>query len=413
MNYEEMLAARGDGRLNKTQLPIGEYYRAQVDGKFQGLVDIRQELNRSVVFSGALKTECERNKLLQNRHQLHFTAEEQQGEVRRLEVEQGVYLSMQELLLDNPAALAQKDFLNNVFTALIDITQYLHSQGIWHVCYSPATVLVRKGDNSVMLLSHGSFYLGMNDQQELYGDDARYVAPEVLQRGTVDERCDIYSIARFMEWLFERSSMPLEFKRAIQKATSEKPEDRYDTPQDMLKAVSRSHSTIRNGIALVAALVVALICVGLYFDMMPESQPVEFVKPVPRQAIDDIIDDGFDPAEMGITNADSLSEEEQASMREYDAKAEAIFRKKYAEEAERILGKIYNKEYMSNSEKIFLSKSRGIIEELVQRQQELGDEAGLSRDRAEKIAEEINDHITTQKNKELGGTNARGIQKQK
>ena len=68
---------------------------------------------------------------------------------------------------------------------------------------------------------------------------------------------------------------------------------------------------------------------------------------------------------------------------------------------------------MSNSEKIFLSKSRSIIEELVQRQQELGDEAGLSRDRAEKIAEEINDHITTQKNKELGGTNARGIQKQK
>ena len=413
MNYEEMLAARGDGRLNKTQLPIGEYYRTQVDGKFRGLVDIRPELNSSVVFSEALKTECERNKRLANHHQLHFTPLENNGDVQRLEVEQGVYFSIQQLLTDTPAVLAQKGFLDNVFRGLIDITTYLHSQGIWHVCYSPSTVLVRKGDNSVMLLSHGSFYLAMNDQQELYGADSSFVAPEVLQHGTVDQRCDIWSIGKFMEWLFQRSSMPIEFKPVIKKATSLTPEDRYESPQDMLHAVTRRHSALRNVVALVAAVIVALVCVGLYFDMMPENQPVECVKPVPRQAIDDIIDDGFDPAEMGITNADSLSEEEQATMRDYDAKAEEIFRKKYEREAERILGKIYNKEYMSNSEKVFLSKSQSIIEELVQRQQELSDEAGLSQQRAEKIAEEINDRITSQKNKELGGTNARGIQKAK
>ena len=411
MNYEELLAAKSDGRLNKTQLPIGEFYRMQVDGKYRSMVDIRPEMNSSVVFSEALKRECEYNPKLVNHHQLHFTTVEEDGEVRRLEIEPGIYLSVQQLLNDTPAVVAQKDFLDNMLQGLADISCYLHKQGLMHVCYSPRTVLVRKGDNSVMLLSHGSFYMGLNNLEEFYGDDVQYLAPEVLQHGTVDARCDVYSIGKFMETLFERSSMPIEYKQAIKKATSEKPEDRYESPADLLKAVQRSRNTFKTLLGLVLAIVIAVVAVTIYFDVMPETEQVEFVKPAPRQAIDDIIDDGFDPAEMGITNADSLNEEEMATLREYQAKAEAIFRKKYEAEANRILGKIYNKEYMSNSEKIFLSKSQSIIEELVQRQQELGEEAGLSQQRSEAIAGEINDRITNEKKKALGGTNTRGVQK--
>ncbi|MCH5306793.1 MAG: serine/threonine protein kinase [Prevotella sp.] len=411
MNYEELLAAKGDGRLNKTQLPIGTYYRMQVDGKWRGFVDIRPELNESVVFVESLKTECERHRTLVNHHQLHYTEVEEQGEVRRLEVEQGVYMSIAQLIEENPAVVVQKGFVDNVLEGLVDVTEYLHSQGIKHVCYSPDTVFVRKGDNSVMLLSHGSFYFAMNNQQELYGDDAYYVAPEVLQHGTIDERCDVYSIGRFMESLFEHASMPAEYKHAMKRATSETPEDRYARPSELLKAVQKRRGTFKTLLMLAAAFIVALLCVGLYFDMVPETEQVEFVKPAPRQAIDDIYDDGFDPAEMGIINADSLSEEDQVSMREYEAKAEAIFRKKYEAEANRILDKIYNKESMSNSEKVFLSQSKSVIEELVQRQQELGEEAGLSQQRSEQIANEINDRLTTQKNQALGGTNTRGIQR--
>lgn len=411
MNYEELLAAKNNGKLNRTQLPIGEYYQVQTDGKWRGCVEIRQELNQSIVFIEALKAECSRNQQLVNRHQLHFTAQEENGEVQRLEVENGVYISIQQLLDDTPSIIAQKNFFDNILVELVDITTYLHSQGIMHVCFSPRSVFVRKGDNSVMLLSHGSFYLGMKDQNELYGDDASYVAPEVLQHGTIDERCDVYSIGRFMENLFGHSAMPVEYKQAIKRATSQLPEDRFATPQELLKAVQSRRSTIKTVVALVISLVVALFVVALYFDMMPETEQVEFVKPAPRQAIDDIIDDGFDPAEMGITNADSLSEEEKVSMREYEAKAEAIFRKNYEKDAQRILGKIYNKENMSNSEKLFLSKSKSVIEELVRRQQELGEEAGLSQKRSEQIASEINDRISNQKKKELGGTNTRGIQK--
>ena len=402
MNYEEMLAAKNDGRLNKTLLPIGEYYRVQMDGKYRAMVDVRPELNSSIVFSGALKTECERNKILVNRHQLHYTpVMDENGEVRQLEVEPGVFLSMEQLLNEHPAVVGEKGFVDNTLQGLVDITTYLHSQGIKHVCYSPKSVLVRKGDHAVMLLSHGSFYLAMDDQRAFYGDDAVFVAPEVLDHGTIDERCDVYSIGKFMETIFQSADMSMEYRKALKKATSEKPEDRYETPQALLKAVQSRRSMMHSAWMLLAAVIIALVAFGIYEELMPEPVHVEYVKPAPRQATDDLLDDGFKPEDLGVVSADSLTEEQQEAQRVYQAKAEEIFRKNYEKEADRILSKIYNKDYMNATEKQFAAQSQSTIEELMKLQQKMGVEASLTPERAQLTASEIIERITNEKKKQL------------
>ena len=402
MNYEEMLAAKNEGKLNKTLLPIGEYYRVQIDGKYRAVIDVRPELNSSIAFSGALKTECERNKTLVNRYQLHYTPVlNENGEVEQLEVEAGVFLSMEQLLNENPAVVAEKGFIDNTLQALVDITTYLHSQGIRHICYSPKTVMVRKGDHAVMLLSHGSFYLAMDDQRGLYGDDAVFVAPEVLEHGTIDDRCDVYSIGKFMETIFQRGGMSVEYDKALKKATSEKPEDRYDTPQALWKAVQSRRSMIRSGLMLLAAVIVALVIFEIYTELVPEPTQVEYVKPAPRQATDDLLDDGFKPEDLGVVSADSLSEEDLEAQRVYKAKAEEIFRKNYEKEADRILSKIYNKNYMNSTEKRFAAESQSTIEELMKVQQKMGQEASLTPERAQLIASEIIERVTNEKKKQL------------
>ena len=402
MNFEEMLAAKNEGKLNRTLLPIGEYYRVQIDGKYRAVVNIRPELNSSIAFSGALKTECERNNTLVNRHQLHYTpVMNDSGEIERLEIESGVFLSMEQLLNENPAIVAEKGFVDNTLQALVDITTYLHSQGIQHVCYSPKSVLVRKGDHAVMLLSHGSFYLTMSDQSVLYGDDAVFVAPEVLNHGTIDERCDVYSIGKFMETIFQHAGMTVEYRNALKKATSEKPEDRYDTPQALWKAVQSRRSMMRSIMMFVAAVIVALVVFELYLELFPEPTQVEFVKPAPRQATDDLLDDGFKPEDLGVVSADSLTEEDQEAHRVYQAKAEEIFRKNYEKEADRILSRIYNKEYMNTTEKAFAAESQATIEELMKMQQKMGAEASLTPERAQLIASEIIDRVTNEKKKQL------------
>lgn len=402
MNFEEMLAAKNEGKLNKTSLPIGEYYRAQIDGKFRSVINIRPDLDSSIAFSGALKTECERNKTLANKHQLHYTpVVNEKGEIEQLEVEQGVFLSMEQLLNENPAVVAEKGFIDNTLQALVDITTYLHGQGIQHVCYSPKTVMVRKGDRAIMLATHGSFYLSMNDQRGFYGDDAVFVAPEVLEHGSVDERCDVYSIGKFMEAIFEHAGMSVEYRKALKKATSEKPEDRYASPQALLKAVQARRQFMRSALMFLAAVIAALVILEIYLELVPEPTQVEFVKPAPRQATDDLLDDGFQPEDLGVVSADSLTEEDEEAHRVYQAKAEEIFRKNYEKEADRILSKIYNKDYMNSTEKAFAAESQATIEELMKVQQKMGQEASLTPERAQLIASEIIDRVTNQKKKQL------------
>lgn len=410
MNFEELLIAKAGGKLNQSHMPIGEFFRAKMDNKYQSRVDIHDSLIANITFSEALKRECEENNTIGDKHQLHFTPVMQNDEIVSLAiVEPGQYMSFAEMLSETPAVVANHNFLEIVLEGLVSITALLHKRGIRHVCFSPRTVFVRKGDYSPMLLSHGSYYLSMSNLEEFYGEDAQYVAPEVLQHGTIDDRCDVYSIGKFIQSLGAVSDMPIEYRRAMKKAVSELPEDRYNTPEELLNAVRKQHNFIRSAIIVSISCIMALVCVGLYFDMFPETNPVEFVKPVPRQPTDDLLDDGFDPAELGVTNSGDSLIYDQASERDYQAKAEEIFRKKYTQEAERILSKIYNKEYMSNAEKKFTAESESTIDELMKKQAELGNDAGLTPERSQLIATEIIDRITEQKKKEMGGTNSRAI----
>lgn len=412
MNYEELLASRSDGKQQKAQQPIGTYYREQVDGKWRGVVDIRKDMSANIVFSKALKAECDKNKELVSNRQIHFTpVTDEHGDVKQLELELGHFLSYEQMLLEDPAVVAKKRFFGKTLASLAEVTDFLHQQSVKHVCFSPKTVFVRKGDSTPLVLSNGSFYLDITDQREFYGDDAQFVAPEVLEHGTIDERCDVYSIGKFMQALYDQSDIPFLYRPVIKKATSELPEDRYDSPQDMLKEIRKRKSVFTTVRSLLIALVAALVLFGLYFEYFPEVKPVEFVKPAPRQPTDDLLDDGFDPAELGVTNdGDSLIVDE-ASVRDYEAKAEEIFRKKYEKEADRILSKIYNKNYMNNSEKKFMTESESTIEELMKAQSQIGSDAGLSPERSQLIATEIIDRVTNQKKKAMGGgsTNSNGI----
>ena len=413
MNYEELIASRRDGKLNKTRLPIGDYYRQQIDGKYRSVVDIAAELNSNIKFSEALKAECEQNASLTNQHILHFRPQTEGHDIVRLEMEQGQYQPLQQVLNDTPAIVAEPNFIEEFTRQLLETAAYLHEQGVFCVCYSPQTIFLRKGDNAVLLMHVGSHYLSMSDPQQIYHDGLEeFVAPEVMNKGAIDNRCDIYSIGRLLQKVFDQSDMPLEMRKVVKRAVSESPEDRFNTPADMLATITRKRNTYRSLITGIIAVAIAGLVIALYFDMMPESTPVEFVKPVERQATDDLLDDGFSPEELGVvTDGDSLVAAERATQEEYQAKAEAIFRKRYTEAADKILSKIYNKDRMNANEKNFMSQSESTVDELMKAQQEIASESALDPAKSQLIATEIIERLTEQKKNALGGSNRRGIQK--
>ena len=228
-------------------------------------------------------------------HQLSVVNE---GIYRHLEVEKGRFNTFSRLLFETPSLVGRKEFLNEVIQQLFDAAVYINKMGVQHICYSPDNILARVGDNKLVMLSHGSYYLNMSDQKSLYRDMTEYLAPEVLSGGNVDERSDVYSIGKFIEWLYSTSDMPIEYRRLVKKATSELPEDRYQSVIDMRSALKKLKNVRGSLTTFLIALAAALVIVGVYFGITPEPQEIEYVKPAPKQSIDDLLEDGFDNARL-------------------------------------------------------------------------------------------------------------------
>lgn len=387
--------------MAKQPLPFGWMHKKLLEGKYVNVVDLRDDLKDSLVFTDALVTEAEQNKTLTDSRQIHFTTLNDSAGLYGVAVE-GHFRTYAQLLAEQPAIVAQKNFINNTIKGLLQLTAFLHEKGIYHVCYAPNNVFSRKGDNEVMLLFHGSAYKAMNDQHELYGDSAAFVAPEVLEEGTIDERSDIYSIGKFMEVLYQQSEVPLELKSVIKKATAADPEKRFGSADEMLKTINNRQNTRSSLVMGIAALLIVAVCFGLYFSLVPERENIEFVKPVSEEETDDLLDEGFDPlTEMGMVGDTTAGSIDQKRMREYEAKAEQIFRKNFTREAERVLSKIYNDDGMRATEKNFLAGSHSTMEELVKAQAKLGAQAGLNDARSQLLATQIIDQVTNRLKKQM------------
>jgi len=402
MNYEELVNSSTIRQGVKNNLPIGLLAKREVDGKYVNAIKLRADLADDPMFAKAVDEECSLNAELQNPHMLHFKRNEQEPGL--LDVEPGNYTTMEQLVSNTPSALASSKFIDNLVSGLLDATEYLHSKGIFHECYAPQSVVLRRGDSSPLLVTHGSLYTKLIGTKKLYEGFESYIAPEILEGGTVDERCDIYSIGKFLEYVFELAAAPYEYKRLIKKATSKTPEDRYQSIGEMRNALKAKRQTAQSAKMGVAAVVIALLCVGAYFFIMPDANTAEYVAPAPKEADPDLLDDGFNPETEFGPIGDSianLTPEKLKKIEMYQAKSESIFRKRFSVEAERILSSIYSKANMNSTEKQFLAGSSSMTDELGKAQVEIANQAGLDGTRSNAIASEIIEKISDQKKKEL------------
>lgn len=409
MNYEELLSARDSEKNNFNQLMLGKISKREVDGKYINVVDIKKELTDNILFSEYLNNELKAVSSIKSSHQLRYIiggSDVNQPTGMALVVERGVFNSLAQILFENPSLVARRHFVDDLVSKAFAAAKDLHQQGIYHVCFAPKNILLRKGDSQLLLLNHGSFYKDLTDLSVLYPDDmANFIAPEVLAHSTIDERADVYSLGKLIEHLYSKSSMPFFVKRVVKKATKEDPYDRYATVEDMEKALSRLRST-RSSLSMLAVASVAALCiVGAYFSYVPEQNEMEYVKPAPAAPEEDNIEEGINPlTELGIRAGDSsivLTEEQKKKMAEYEKKSEEIFRRRFEREADRIISKVYNKNTMAASESKFMAASQKAMEELNSAQEEIASQTAMPSAKSRLIASQIIDKITNAKKKEI------------
>ena len=109
----------------------------------------------------------------------------------------------------------------------------------------------------------------------------------------------------YLEWHI--SSLPMELKGVVEKATAEDPEKRYATVEAMRHAINARRNMRRSGVMAAVALTVALIIVGLFFYLLPSPDPVEYVQPVDEPIPDEMLEEDME-ALLGIgADADSAT----------------------------------------------------------------------------------------------------------
>ena len=405
MNFEEMLNSQDGAATHREQLPFGVFYKKLIGRKYRNVLELKPELADSEVFCEALKNEQHITSAMTNRQQLHYELHEDSGGVYELEIEQGSFQSFAQLIDNSPSVVARPGYVDSVIKSLLDVMELLHEQGIYHLCFAPQNIFARKGDNSPVLLCHGSSFSKLNNLTVLFEDFREFVAPEVFEEREMSAQSDFYSLGKFIEWLYQHGDMPFEYSKVVAKATQLNPADRYDSVGAMRSAINAKRNMRRSLMSAAAAVFVVVLCVFFYFEMMPEATEVEFVEGVAPEEQEDPFEKGFDETtELGVWDVepdDTLTPTERKKIEEYNNKAEEIFRKQFAKKADKILSKVYNKERMSDTEKNFMASSSAMQGELEKAMSDLAGQAGLPEDKAGRIATEILDQLIVQKQKDL------------
>ena len=417
MNYEEMLKAREGMMPNKEQLPMGSFYKKQIDRKYRFVVELKPTLADSLLFCDGLRRDQQIADEQQIEGLIPFKLHEDSGGVYELEFLSGSYLTLNQLLYSNPAIVAQRGFVDDLLKDLGGLLERLHEQGIYQLCLAPQNIFVTKSGYNPALLCHGSSYRGMKNQSELYDGFQNFVAPEVLDGGEVDARSDVYALGRLIEQLYSNGPMPSEYKLVVKKATAEDPEKRYGSPLEMLSAVVAKRTTKRSLITLAGAVVVGALLVWLFFDLLPEKAHVEFVDgkglkeekdPFAEEYETEYTDDMdpyLDPEIVAFLDSiGPMSDDEVKKLSDSINSVqtlERIFNRRFGERAKKTLSKLYEDEQLGSSETEFMGKSGQAMDELMEYARKLSEETGIPMDQANSLASQIISRTQTELQKNV------------
>ena len=403
MNYEEIVEARQNENPMGVPMPIGTLSRRKEDGQWVQEIQLEPQLTDNPLFCEALLKDQQATALISNDRQLPFAVENDSAGPYALRLPKGNYTTLEQYLSDNPSALARQGYISDTLQRLADLSAVAARQSLFLLTMHPSMLLVHRKDGRVAGLLHGSCYAGYKEvSAHLFASVADSVAPEVMEGACPDAAADTYALAWLARWLYESASTPLGAKRVIAKALDPKPERRPATPQELMKRMGRRNSAARQGITLVAAVLVAAVVFGLYFELVPRTEKIEFVKPAAVDTMAYLLEDTimvpeYIPDGKHDSTATLLTPQERAMMQRYEQKAEAIFRKRYAKEAERVLSGIYNSKMMASDQEKFAAASLACAAELDKLQKEMAAEVGITDVRGQKLASEVIDQVTKRK----------------
>ena len=252
----------------ETQGATCDTFRVKLYGKLHFLKRLKSEYAGDIRYQEALRKEFETGYRLEHPNLVRYLSLDKDGIL--MEYVDGETLSQR--LVKNPDYFKQRKNTDKLVRQLLSVLQYLHSHQVLHLDLKPDNILLTHINDDVKLIDLGFCYT--DTFADTQGHTNAFAAPEQLAGEKVDARSDIYAFGKILELLPDHSR----YNKVIARCTAERPEDRYQSVEEILHAINHQ----RRYFLWVAVIVfcAALLSVGLALLTHQKNEPAVIEKMV-------------------------------------------------------------------------------------------------------------------------------------
>ncbi len=243
-----------------TQGATCDTFRVKLYGKLHFLKRLKSEYSGDVRYREALRKEFETGYRLEHPNLVRYVSMSDDDIL--MEYIDGETLSQR--LATQPDYFRHRKNTDKFLRQILDVVSYLHSHQVLHLDLKPDNILLTRIGSDVKLIDLGYCYT--DTFPDTTGHTNAFASPEQLSGGTVDARSDIYAIGRILEQLPNHTI----YNKVIARCTAANPNDRYQSVEEIVKALSSRWKPYR----AVLVIVLVLIATALYFILLGNHNDV-------------------------------------------------------------------------------------------------------------------------------------------
>jgi len=147
--------------------------------------------------------------------------------------------------------------IKSILVDLCDALNYMHQRGIIHCDLKPENIVITSSDLRPKIIDIGLPETEYKTDRELLIKENEFIAPELIKGEEADQRSDVYSLGKIIEFVIERNMLK-QYRNVATHCTQFSREQRFDSISDVRSVINKGYSVVK-----LLLIFLALVAIGV------------------------------------------------------------------------------------------------------------------------------------------------------